>query len=339
VRIIDKILSKFSSAAGRRKMAPVRAVPKPLGPIVKDRLKPGQVYPIYKKKSKSYTARMMDGIRKKISRDRPKKPPAPAPRYSKLMDPLMEDRVKAGWVSPVYSRSRVIQVDVKAALENRCVAMVPDMPEAEPYKVLRAQVLQRNLQRHGNTVMVTSALPGEGKTLTAINLGLTFARHYNQTALLVDCDLRNPSIHRYLGLPGEKGLVDYLLDGVNISDLIIWPSIEKFTVLSGGRPFAESGELLGSPRMKEVLVEMKGRYPDRYVIFDVPPILSCADALSFAHLVDSIVVVVQVGRTPIEDVKKALEQMPKEKVLGLVLNRQKTSTKDYYPYAAYPGKR
>ena len=224
---------------------------------------------------------------------------------------------------------------MKAALENRCVAMLPDTPEAEPYKLLRTQILQRTLERHGNTVMVTSALPGEGKTLTAINLALTFARHFNQTALLVDCDLRKPSIHRYLGLPGEKGLVDCLLDGVNISDLIIWPCIEKFTVISGGRPFGESGELLGSPRMKEVLAEMKGRYPDRYVILDVPPILSGADAVTFAPLVDSIVVVVQSGQTPIEDIKKALEQMPREKVLGVVLNRQKASIKDY-PKVAYP---
>ena len=251
------------------------------------------------------------------------------------IDAAPEDRAGAGWVSPVYSRSQCLQVDMNAALENRCVAVLPDMPEAEPYKLLRTQILQRTQDRNCNTVMVTSALPGEGKTLTAINLGLTFARHFNQTVLLVDCDLRKPSIHRYLGLPGEKGLVDCLLDGVNISDLIVWPGIEKFTFLSGGRSFGESAELLGSPRMKEVLADMKGRYPDRYVILDLPPILTGADALTFAPLVDAIVVVVQSGRTPAEDLKKALEQMPKEKVLGVVLNRQKASTKGY-PNVAYP---
>lgn len=250
------------------------------------------------------------------------------------IDAAPEDRTGAGWVSPVYSRSRRLQIDMNAALENRCVAVLPDTSEAEPYKLLRAQVLQRTQDRNCNTVMVTSALPGEGKTLTAINLGLTFARHFNRTALLVDCDLRKPSIHRYLGLPGEKGLVDCLLDDANISDLIMWPGIEKFTVLSGGRSFGESAELLGSPRMKEVLADLKGRYPDRYVILDLPPILTGADALIFAPLVDAIVVVVQSGRTPAEDLRKALEHMPKEKVLGVVLNRQTASTKGY-PYAAY----
>jgi non-specific protein-tyrosine kinase len=280
---------------------------------------------------------MIDKIIGKSTRDRREKGPATlAPRPNPI-DPLIRDRAKAGWVSPLYSRSRFLQLDMKAALENRCVAIMPDMPEAEHYKILRTRVLQRTLKRHGNTVMITSALPSEGKTLTSINLALTFARHFNQTALLVDCDLRNPSIHRYLGLPADKGLVDYLLDGANISDLIIWPGIEKFTVLSGGRTFPESGELLGSPRMKEVLAEMKGRYPDRYIIFDVPPVLSAADALSFAPLVDHVIMVVQAGKTPLPEVKRALDMLPKEKVLGIVLNRHEGSTKPYY-YTYYSKK-
>jgi protein-tyrosine kinase len=250
-------------------------------------------------------------------------------------EPVTEDRAGAGWVSPVYSQSRCLRMDMKSATENRCVAMLPDTREAEPYKVLRTQILQSTLDKKLNTLMVTSALPGEGKTLTAINLALTIARAYNQTALLVDCDLKKPSIYRYLGLPGEKGLINYLLDGSSVSDLIMWPCIEKFTVISGGRSFSESAELLGSPRMAAMLTEMKGRYPDRYVILDVPPILTGADALTFAPLVDSILVVVQSGRTPAEDVRKALDQMPSEKVLGVVLNRQKAAAKEY-PNVAYP---
>jgi len=277
---------------------------------------------------------MIDKILGRFSRRRL----AEVPVTPHLLEAAPEDRAKAGWVSPVYSRSQCLRVDINAALENRCVAMLPDTPEAEPYKVLRTKILHRTLDRNCNTMMVTSALPGEGKTLTAINLGLTFARHFNHTVLLVDCDLRKPSIHRYLGLPGEKGLVDCLLDGVNISDLMIWPCIEKFTVISGGRPFGESAELLGSPRMKEVLAEMKGRYPDRYVILDVPPVLSTADALAFAPLVDYIIMVTQAGKTPLPDVQKALEMLPKEKILGIVLNRHDEPQKEYYYSKKYPKK-
>lgn len=250
-------------------------------------------------------------------------------------DTVVEDRAGAGWLSPVYARSRCVQVDMSTAMENRCVGILPDTAESEPYRVLRTQILKRTLEKKLNTVMVTSPLPGEGKTLTAINLALTFAREFNQTALLIDCDLRKPSIYRHLGLPGEKGLIDCLLHGSPISDLIVWPAIEKFTVLSGGRPFGESAELLGSPLMKAVLAEVKNRYPDRYVILDAPPILTGADALTFAPLVDAIVIVVQSGRTAAEDLSKALEQMPREKVLGVVLNRQKASAKNY-PNPGYP---
>ena len=243
--------------------------------------------------------------------------------------PVTEDRAGAGWVSPVYSQSQRVDINVAAAIANRCIALGADAPEAEPYRVLRTQIIHRTAGLHWNTVMVTSALPGEGKTLTSINLALTFARHFNRTTLLVDADLRKPSVYRYLGLSGEKGLVDCLLDGKPVNELIVWPGIEKFTVISGGRPMSESAELLGSPRMKEVLAEMKERYADRYVILDASPILTGADALVFAPMVDAIVVVVQGGKTPAEDLKKALEHLPSEKVLGLVLNRRKASMKQY----------
>jgi protein-tyrosine kinase len=316
VRMIDKIIGKFNGEGGKKATG-------------------AWASPVYR--IKDYTVDMIDKVRGKSTRDRGEKGPAPLTPYPNPIDPVIKDRSKAGWVSPLYSQSRFLQVDMKAALENRCVAMLPDTPETEPYKILRTRVLHRAQEKHGNTMMITSALPGEGKTLTSINLALTFARHFKQTALLVDCDLRNPSVHRYLGLPGEKGLVDYLLDGVNISDLIIWPGIEKITILSGGKPFPESGELLGSPRMKEVLVDMKDRYPDRYVIFDVPPVLSAADALAFAHLVDHVILVVQAGKTPLPDVKKALDLLPQEKVLGIVLNRHEGSTEPYY-HSYYPKK-
>jgi protein-tyrosine kinase len=333
VRMIEKILGK--SDRDRRKKAPVPASPyaAPIGRVTGARARAERIFPFAR--MKEYAERMIDEIRGKFVRDQREKGPARLAPYPRPIDPVMEDRAKAGWVSPVYTQSRFQQVDIKAALENRCVAVAPDIPEAESYKLLRTRVLQKALEKQGNTLMITSALPGEGKTLTSINLALTFARHFNKTALLVDCDLRKPSVHRYLGLPGGKGLVDYLLDGVNISELIVWPGIEKFTLLSGGRPFPESGELLGSPRMKEVLADMKDRYRDRYVLFDVPPLLSAADALAFAPLVDHVIMVVQAGKTPLPDVKKALDLLPKEKILGVVLNRHEASASPYY-YPRYP---
>lgn len=237
--------------------------------------------------------------------------------------PVGAGREKIGWVSPAYTVSRQVRIDPQVVARNKCVAFLSDAAEVESYRVLRTQILQRSRERGGNTIMVTSALPGEGKTLTAINLALTFAKEFRQTALLVDCDLRRQRIHELLGIGSEKGLNEYLLDDCPISDLMVWPGVEKLTVISGGRTISESSELLGSLRMKELVDDMKHRYPERYVIFDVPAVLAGADALAFAPLVDHIVVTVKAGETPMPEVTRALKMLPREKVVGLVLNRQR----------------
>jgi protein-tyrosine kinase len=237
---------------------------------------------------------------------------------------------KMGWVSPSYSSSRTVRLDPKAMAEKRCVAILTDAPEVEPYRILRTQIIKRIQEQGGNTIMVTSPLPGEGKTLTAVNLAFTFAREFKQTVLLVDCDLRRQQIHQMLGYDSDKGIIDYLLQGVPMNELIVWPGIEKLTVISGGRTIQESSELLGSPRMKELVASMKDRYPDRYVLFDAPPVLSTADALALAPLVDHILLVVQAGKTSVPDVNRTLQLLPKEKVLGIVLNQMDTPSQSYY---------
>lgn len=231
------------------------------------------------------------------------------------------DHEKSGWVSPNYKNSRSVTLNPQFLAENRCVGYQHEAPELEFYRVLRTHILQLT-GGNGNTVMVTSAGPGEGKTLTAINLAFTFAREYKQTALLVDCDLRNQQIHERLGFSSEKGLADYLIDDVPFPDLMVWPGVEKLTVISGGKTVKDRSELLGSLGMKNLVNDMKTRYPDRYVIFDVPPLLTCADSQAFAPLVDYILIVVQAGKTSLQDVNRALKLIPGEKILGLVMNRQ-----------------
>ncbi|MBI4791501.1 MAG: polysaccharide biosynthesis tyrosine autokinase [Deltaproteobacteria bacterium] len=224
------------------------------------------------------------------------------------------------WQAPVYSESVSVNLDQQKLIRNRCVCITSDAPELDAYKVLRTQIRQRTKEQGMNTIMVTSVKPGEGKTVTAINLALTFAREYHQTVLLVDCDLKKQDIHRYLGFSSDRGLIDYLEYDMPLKDFIIWPGIEKLTLISGGRTVSDSSELLGSPKMKELLEDMKTRYDDRYVILDVPAVIDGADAMVFAPLVDGIIMVVEKGSTSLSDVKKAVELMPREKFLGFVLN-------------------
>ncbi len=232
------------------------------------------------------------------------------------------DREHTGWLSPQYTQSRTAHLDPALIAGNRCLAYIDNAPEAEAYRVLRTKVLQRTRGTGKNAIMVTSALPGEGKTVTAINLSFTLSREFQHTVMLVDADLRNQSIHKYLGCPGERGLIDYLTGDSPMSDLIMWPGIEKMTLISGGRPYLESASILGSPRMKELIADMKVRYPDRYLIFDAPPVLVSADVLTLAPLVDEVIVVVKAGKTSTSDVRKALQFLPQEKILGFVLNRR-----------------
>lgn len=254
-----------------------------------------------------------------------------SPTTEKTKIPVIEKQVHSQeWAPPVYSESKTVNLDLEKLAQNRCVCMFPDAPETEYYKVLRTNIRQRTRQNNWNTIMITSAHVGEGKTLTAVNLAITFAKEYDQTVFLVDCDMKRQDVHQYLNIESEKGIADYLLEDCPLKDLIIWPGIEKLTLISGGKTIVNSAELLGSPRMKAFVQEIKNRYDDRYIIFDVPPVLGWADAIAFAPLVDCILMVVEEGRTSIKDVNKVLEMIPKEKFLGFVLNRRTSPLQRYY---------
>jgi protein-tyrosine kinase len=239
---------------------------------------------------------------------------------------------------PVYGISRTCEPDPAVLEENRCVCFMEDAPEIDCYKMLRAQIMQHTKIRGWNTVMITSAVPGEGKTVTAINLAMTFAKAYDQTVLLVDCDLRQQKVYRYMGIDSNLGIVDHLVEGRPLNEMIIWPGIAKMTLISGGRTVNESAELLGSARMKAMVEEMKARYTDRYILLDAPPILSGADALTLSSLADGLFMVVEASRTPLKEIQEALDLMPKDKFLGFVLNKHSGEKNSYYRYYGYRSK-
>jgi non-specific protein-tyrosine kinase len=246
------------------------------------------------------------------------------------LEQRLTDKAGDGWKAPIYREARTVDLDLKRLQENRVVCQFADAPEVDFYKVLRTQIQHRTRDKGWNTIMITSVNPGEGKTLTSINLSLTFAKEFNQTVLLVDADLMRQNVHKYLGFESERGLIDYLVNDQPLKDFIVWPGIDKLTLISGGRTIYDSSELLGSPRMKALIQDMKSRYPDRYVFFDVPPLLGGADAIVLAPLVDCVIMVVAEGRTSTQDIKKALQFIPREKFLGFVLNRQTSPMRNYY---------
>jgi exopolysaccharide/PEP-CTERM locus tyrosine autokinase len=230
----------------------------------------------------------------------------------------------------VYTETKTVCLN-EGHLERHRVMTLVDNPEAtDYYNVLRTQVLSRTRKNGHNTLMVTSVLDGEGKTVTAINLAVSIAREVKQTVLLVDADLRTPTIDTYLGCQAGAGLSDYLLGEVPVSDLLVNPGLGKMVVLPAGKPLFGSTEMLGSPKMEKLVEEMKRRYPDRYVIIDSPPLQSVSDALVCAPYVDGVILVVEAGRTSKDQIRKAVEVLEGHNIVGLVMNKGDVGPLGYY---------
>ncbi|AEB08139.1 nucleotide-binding protein [Desulfobacca acetoxidans] len=243
-----------------------------------------------------------------------------------------------GYAGPVkdicYTTTKTYPVDMKLLAKNYIIVgdEFPDI--TEEYKLLRTHIIHKTKKNNYNTIMFTSPQLNEGKTLTTLNIAISIAQEIDKTVLLVDTDLRNPTIHRYLGLSPRRGLVDYLKDGIPIPELLIHPEgIDKMVVLPAGRATGDAAELIKSPQMVDLVQELKHCYEDRYVLFDLPPLLSYADALAFAPLMDCIVMVVEAGRTRCDQIEQGIEMLKDFNLLGLVLNKVKKKDQgSYYDY-------
>lgn len=227
-------------------------------------------------------------------------------------------------------------------IENHFLVSITDSrsPVAEEYRKLKSKVVKLSKENgFHNVLMVTSTVPGEGKSLTSLNLALSLAQEYDHTVLLVDADLRRPSIAKYLGIPQNRGLTDCLMKQAEISDVLIKTGVGKLVVLPSGTPVADPVELLSSVRMQEFISELKNRYPDRYVIIDTPPVLSFAETYAIASAVDGVIFVIQERAAPLKNVQDALAMLKHVNLLGLVYNNVEFSRFDehyrYYDYRRY----
>lgn len=233
-------------------------------------------------------------------------------------------------VSISYTQTRVFQPVPAVLRRNRILGGIEDSAVLAAYKMLRTQVLQRMKEKGWRVLAITSPGPGEGKTLTAVNLAISLAREVNHTVLLVDLDMRNPSVHRCFGYEPEKGVSDIVLRGANISEALFHPGIERLVVLPGHEAIGHSSEVLSSPATVTLVHDLKHRYPSRIVLFDLPPLLSADDAVAFAPYVDVVLLVIEEGKTTREDVKRAVAYLRNTEFLGTVLNKSKEAASGYY---------
>ena len=213
-----------------------------------------------------------------------------------------------------------------------------DSVMAEEYRRLKSMVIRETKPDFLNTLMVTSSLDSEGKTLTAINLAVSLAQEMDHSILLVDADLRKPMIHKYLGMTYKYGLSDYLTQDIDVSDTLIKTGIGNLVLLPAGHGATNPVELLSSDRMNALVKELKHRYMDRYVIIDTPPVLPFADTISIGSTVDGVIFVVQEGRAQKSSIEEALGMLKNLKVLGVVYNNVSKANLDghygsYYRYS------
>ena len=208
----------------------------------------------------------------------------------------------------------------------------PYSVEAEMFKVLRTNILFASEKQPPKTILVTSALPGDGKSFVSANLAISIAQGIEEHVLLIDGDIRKADIHQRFGYGQVTGLSDYLAKGDDIADSLLKTPIAKLTLLPAGRRPANPSELMSSKKMKALLEEVKKRYEDRYIIIDSPPPAMASETNAIAKYVDGVIVVVRAEKTPREAVADTIEQIGKEKLLGIVLNQANKGTTKYYGY-------
>lgn len=211
----------------------------------------------------------------------------------------------------------------------------------EDFRIIKRPLIKRAFgarkpgDNPGNLIMITSSLPGEGKTFCSINLAMSIAMELDHTVLLVDADVARPSVLRTLGLPAQRGLMDILLDdSLDMSDVMLRTNVNTLSILPAGTSSPRATELLASHMMKNLVTEIANRYPDRIVIFDSPPLLLTSESHVLASNMGQIVLVVESERTTQHAVKESLRQLEGLSNVNLIYNKSRefpgTETYDYH---------
>ncbi len=206
---------------------------------------------------------------------------------------------------------------------------------AENFRTLRTRILHPESGEPAKNILVTSAAPGEGKSFVCANLAISFAQGLDNRSLMVNCDFRKPSLERLFGLSNDRGLVNYLRDKEDLGTLMVDVGVDKLRIIPAGPPPVNPAELLGSGAMQDLIEELGSRYKDRVVLFDSPPLLAAAETAILVKHVDAVVLVVRSGASRREHVQSLVEQIGKEKIVGIVFNAYTSTLLDGKVFGSY----
>ena len=214
----------------------------------------------------------------------------------------------------------------------------PDSLAIEQLRKLRSTLVYHNSVRVLHTLLVTSCLPGEGKTTVAANLSAVLAQGVDSPVILIDADLRRRSLTAILGLQGRAGLADFLVGNAPVQDLLGKTEIDNLSILSAGSHRANPAELIASARMRDLLEQLKEEYEGSYVIIDSTPLVATSEPNVLSEFVDGVLLVVRAEQTRRDIVRRELKELDSEKMIGVVLNGAEFESSQYYRkyYGAYP---
>lgn len=260
-------------------------------------------------------------------------PPPPGPRPAAGFESAAP--APAAW-TPTATAAAIepAQTVTTSVLDPHLVAaLAPQSLAAEQYRSLRTRLKRAEGGRAVRVIVVTSPAKGDGKSLTAANLALTMAQEFQQRVLLIDGDLRRPSVHRLFGLEDGPGLTDVLMGGAELNQALVNVENHHLTLLPAGAIPNHPAELLGSASMRRVLDTLRTRF-DR-ILIDMPPVAPLADLHIVAPMADGLLMIVRAGVTPRPAIERALAGLDMSKVLGLVLNESGGNTGDAATYHEY----
>lgn len=231
-----------------------------------------------------------------------------------------------------YTKTQSVSLSTDILRQNRIMTGIDDGSIVDTYGLLRTRVLKLMRQNNWKTIGVTSPNPSAGKTVTAINLSISIAQDQNYSVLLVDADLRKPGVSKTLGIEPEFGLNNYLLADEPLEKVFIHPEIKHLVLVPTRQVKGGSSELLSSPRMTKFVEQAKQRYPERIVVFDMPPILVGDDVVALSQNLDALLLVVEDGKTQSDEFLRSTDLLQDVNLIGVVLNKALVANNDpeYY---------
>lgn len=241
----------------------------------------------------------------------------------KLTDKLLASKHYNPVLELEYSETKRVLISDEDLKARKIFGGFAHDSRSEPYRQLRSQILHKMRAENLQTLAITSPTAGNGKTLTALNLAIALSQEVNQTILLVDLDLRNPSVAATLGINSVvHGIVDCVLNNISLTDILINPGFNRLVIAPGTPQGHQTSEILSSPQMQSLQYELKSRYADRIIIYDLPALLTSDDALVFTPQADAVLLVLEDGGASKNQLMQAMKLLEGVNVIGTVLNKK-----------------